>query len=605
MLISKMILKIVFVLTGMIFGINECCSQEAGFYSIHKEQSEYYRALGLQSTPEFDSINCYKGVGPKQYDSQSLVKRVFGYFPYWAGSNYLNYQWNLLSDLCYFSYEVDPAIGDPVTIHDWNTSPAIDSALANDVKVHLCVTLFSGHSIFFNSPVAQQTLISNVIALIQDRGAHGVNMDVEALPSSLGNAFTNFIIDLTDQVHTAIPGCEVSIASPAVNWSGTFNLPALNQHLDFFMVMGYDYYWNGSTQAGPVSPLYSMAGNYDYNFSKTISYYQSQGVATNKILMGVPYYARQWPTEEQYSPSNTTGSGTAFTYRYVKLNSSGNYSVENRNLEPNSLSIYYSFNSGSWNQCFLNEVYDLGKKYDVVNRRNLGGIGIWALGYDDGYTELWGLIANKFSSEAIAPEADTIYDSGGPAYNYYNDEIYLYTISAPLEKTIQLTFEYFDLEPEYDSLWIYDGQDTTTLLLGAYSGIDDPGTLISTSHYLTLKFSSDVGITGQGWKAIYQFNPPSAINEKPISNEEIITFVYPNPFATSTQICYEIENTASVTINVYDYTGKRIRTFDQGTMDKGLHCIQFQADQLPSSIYFYSLEINGIKTDTKKMTLMR
>ena len=114
----------------------------------------------------------------------------------------------------------------------------------------------------------------------------------------LGNAFTDFIIDLSDQVHTAIPGCEVSIASPAVNWSGTFNIPVLNQHLDFFMVMGYDYYWNGSSQAGPVSPLYSMAGNYDYNFSKTISYYQSQGVDANKMLMGVPYYARQWPTED-------------------------------------------------------------------------------------------------------------------------------------------------------------------------------------------------------------------------------------------------------------------------------------------------------------------
>ena len=537
-----------YILLVLVMGFFAGWSQEEGFYSIHKEQSEFYRTIGLQSSIDFDSINGFKGYMPKQHNTQTLTKRVFGYFPYWAGSNYLNYQWNLLSDLCYFSYEVDPASGNPITIYEWNTSPAIDSALANDVKVHLCVTLFSGHSTFFNSMAAQQTLISNVITLIQDRGAHGVNMDVEALPSSLGNAFTDFIIDLTDQVHNAIPGCEVSIASPAVNWSGTFNIPVLNQHIDFFMVMGYDYYWNGSSQAGPVSPLYSMAGNYDYNFSKTISYYQSQGVDADKILMGVPYYARQWPTEGQYAPSNTTGSGTAFTYRYVKLNSSGNYSVENRNLEPNSFSTYYSFNSGGWNQCFLNEVYDLGKKYDIVNRRNLGGIGIWALGYDDGYTELWNLIADKFSSEALTPEADTIYDSGGPAFNYYNDEIYLYTISAPEQKTIQLTFEFLDLEPEYDSLWIYDGPDTTALLLGAYSGIDDPGTLISISNYLTLKFSSDVGITAQGWKAIYQFNPPSATNEKPISNQDEIIFVYPNPFTTSTQICYEIENASSVTI---------------------------------------------------------
>jgi hypothetical protein len=589
----------------LVIGFLTGWTQEEGFYSIHKEQSEFYRTIGLQPSIDFDSINGFKGYMPKQHNTQTLTKRVFGYFPYWAGSNYLNYQWNLLSDLCYFSYEVDPASGNPITIYDWNTSPAIDSALANDVKVHLCVTLFSGHSAFFNSMAAQQTLISNVITLIQDRGAHGVNMDVEALPSSLGNAFTDFIIDLTDQVHNAIPGCEVSIASPAVNWSGTFNIPVLNQHIDFFMVMGYDYYWNGSSQAGPVSPLYSMAGNYDYNFSKTISYYQSQGVDAGKILMGVPYYARQWPTEGQYAPSNTTGSGTAYTYRYVKLNSSGNYSVENRNLEPNSFSTYYSFNSGGWNQCFLNEVYDLGKKYDLVNRRNLGGIGIWALGYDEGYTDLWDLIADKFTTDAILPDSDTIYDSGGPAFNYYNDEIYQYSITAPVEKTIQLTFEYFDLEPEYDSLWIYDGQDTTALLLGAYSGIDDPGTLISTSNYLTVMFSSDIGITAQGWRAIYQFNPPSATNEKPIANQDEIILAYPNPFTSSTQICFEIENKSSATIHVYDNIGKRIMSFDQGMMDKGLHCVEFIADGLTSGIYFYNLELNGQVSTSKKMMLVK
>jgi hypothetical protein len=598
-------MKRLFILTGMFFAFFEVRTQEANNNSIHKEQSDYYQATGLQSTPYFDSINGFEILKRQKINSQSLVKRVFGYFPYWAGSNYLNYQWNLLSDLCYFSYEVDPATGDPVTIHDWNTSPAIDSALANGLKVHLCVTLFSGHAAFFNSPTAQQTLIGNVITLIQERGAHGVNMDVEALPSSLSNAFTEFIISLTDQVHTTIPGCEVSIASPAVNWSGTFNLPVLKQHLDFFMVMGYDYYWNGSSQAGPVSPLYTMAGNYDYNFSKTISYYQSQGVDSDKILMGVPYYARQWQTEGQFAPSNATGTGTAYTYRYVKLNASGNYSSENRNFEPNSLSNYYSFNSGGWNQCFLNEVYDLGKKYDIVNRRNLGGIGIWALGYDDGYTELWDLIADKFFSEAVISESDTIYDSGGPTFNYYNDEIYLYTISAPGQKTIQLTFEFLDLEPEYDSLWIFDGQDTSGLLIGGYTGNDDPGSINSSSNYLSLKFSSDAGIISQGWKAIYHFNPPSFIYQEPDSNHGSKTRAFPNPFRTTTKICYEIENASSVTINVYDYTGKRIKSFDQGRMDKGSHCVEFNSEGLTSGIYFYSLEVNGMVSDSKKMTVVK
>jgi hypothetical protein len=321
--------------------------------------------------------------------------------------------------------------------------------------------------------------------------------------------------------------------------------------------------------------------------------------------MGVPYYARQWPTQGQYAPSNTTGSGTAYTWRFIKINSSGNYSPSNRYFEPNSFSNYYSFNSGGWNQCFLNEVYDLGKKYDVVNRRNLGGIGIWALGYDDGFTDLWDLIADKFSDGQTLVDSDTLYDSGGPAFNYYNNESYLYTISAPEQKTIHLDFEYLDLEPGYDSLWIFDGPDTTGLLIGGYSGNDDPGIINSSSNYLSLKFSSDAGITGAGWKAICQVNPPSAIIEKPISNQADILYAYPNPFNSSTQICFEIENTFSVTIHIYDFTGRHIKSMDQGTIDKGSHSVELSSDGLTSGIYFYSLEVNGLKTDAKKMTLMR
>jgi hypothetical protein len=40
-------------------------------------------------------------------------------------------------------------------------------------------------------------------------------------------------------------------------------------------------------------------------------------------------------------------------------------------------------------------------------------------------------------------------------------------------------------------------------------------------------------------------------------------------------------------------------------MEKGSHFIEFNADGLPSGIYFYSLEVNGVITDSKKMTVMK
>lgn len=79
----------------------------------------------------------------------------------------------------------------------------------------------------------------------------------------------------------------------------------------------------------------------------------------------------------------------------------------------------------------------------------------------------------------------------------------------------------------------------------------------------------------------------------------------PNPFNGSTQIWYKLEDESIVKLHIYDYTGKQIRPFNEGSMAKGSHFVEFNAEGLPAGIYFYSLEINGIVTDSKKMTILR
>jgi hypothetical protein len=567
--------------------------QEEGFKSIIREDQEFYDKLNIISRSGFDSLNDFRMMNLKQPEVKTLVRRVFGYHPYWAGSNYLNYQWDLLTDLCFFSYEVDPATGDPITIHDWYTSEAVDSALANGVNVHLCVTMFSGHATFFGSATSRQTLISNVIGLILNRGAQGVNVDFEAVPLSQSVQMTEFLTDLANQVHAALPGSMISIASPAVNWNNTFNVSALSEVLDFFMVMGYDYYWNGSSQAGPVSPLFTLTDSYDYNFTKTVSYYQSQGVPTYKIIMGVPYYARQWQTEGQYAPSNTVGAGTAYTYRFVKDNASGYYSAGNQHIEPNSRSTYYSFNTGSWNQCFLDEPYSMAKKYDLINRRNLAGIGIWALGYDNGYMEMWDLIGQKFTEIQELSDSDTIYDSGGPAFNYYNNESYLYTVSVVNPKIIHLIFDFLDIEDGYDSLWIFDGADTSGTPAGYYSGNTTPAEFFASTNIVTLKFSSDNGITGQGWQAIYEAYPPSGSTEKAEATASVC--VYPNPAENWIHV-KPINFRGMIEITVISSLGRRVSSMEQsfnypGSGDKSLNI-----SGLPKGIFYLRVKAGKMVT---------
>ena len=478
-------------------------AQDTDFKSIHQMQLEYYNNLGLTTQAQFDSLNEFKLMPKlKNKSNCTLNKIVFGWHPYWVGSAYLNYQWNLLSDLSYFSYEVNANTGNPDNTHSWATADVIDSALANGVRVNLCVTLFSNHSTFFGNSTTQQTLIDNVISMVQTRGANGVNIDFEGVPSSQATNFTNFVVDFCIQMHTQIPGSKVSICLYSVDWNNVFDEAVLNNYIDYFCIMGYAYYYGGSSTAGPTGGLYSLTSSYNYNQSKSVSYYLAQGISNDKLVLGVPYYGYEWPTSSETVPSSTTGSGYSKTYKYVEDNTSGNYS--NKLWEGNSFTPYYTYYSSGWYQCFCDDAFSLGKRYDMVNMRNIAGIGIWALGYDDTYTALWSKLEGKFTNCSIIPCCDTIYDTGGPAFDHYNDEYFIYTIAPTGATSLSLTFNSFALESGYDSIWIYDGANTTASLIGGYSGNTSPGIINSSGNALTIEFYSDVSTNEAGWEAIWQ-----------------------------------------------------------------------------------------------------
>jgi hypothetical protein len=439
------------------------------------------------------------------------------------------------------------------------TDPVIDTALAQGVKVHLCVTLFSGHSAFFSNSVAQQRLIDNLISIINQRGIHGINIDFEAVPSSQGQNLTTFIQQLSSQLHTILPGSELSIATPAVNWSNTFDLPALVPWIDLFMIMTYDYYWGSSSLAGPVAGLWPLTSSFNYSTSRSITYYQSQGVSADKILMGVPYYGRDWPVASNTLPAQTTGSGTALTYRQIVGSGNNNYSYNNYYWDYRSYNPYYSYQSGTWRQCFFDNTRSLGHKYNIVNRRALAGIGIWALGYDNGHEELWDLIEDKFTGMPAEACSDTLYDTGGPIWNYNNNEAYIETIETNHTGPLILEFNALSLETGYDSLWIYDGASVAAELLLSLSGNDLPtygnkNTLVisTTSNIFTLRFKSEEQTTNAGYQLTWSC-PTASLEES--TEESSVVYVYPNP-ATDYLSIYNIENTP-IEITVTDMKGIR------------------------------------------------
>lgn len=95
----------------------------------------------------------------------------------------------------------------------------------------------------------------------------------------------------------------------------------------------------------------------------------------------------------------------------------------------------------------------------------------------------------------------SIYDTGGPNASYAANQSTINTYCADSGNQIQLEFSAFQLEHNFDFLYIYDGSDVNSPLLGAYTGFNSPQTIQSTGECLTLHFTSDASNQLAGYEA--------------------------------------------------------------------------------------------------------
>ncbi len=100
----------------------------------------------------------------------------------------------------------------------------------------------------------------------------------------------------------------------------------------------------------------------------------------------------------------------------------------------------------------------------------------------------------------------TVTDAGGAGANYADDQRTVILIQPAGATTITLNFTQFDLELNWDYLFIYDGATTSSTQIGRYTGNTLPSTITSTGGSLLLDFRSDCATTAPGFVATYTSN---------------------------------------------------------------------------------------------------
>lgn len=97
-------------------------------------------------------------------------------------------------------------------------------------------------------------------------------------------------------------------------------------------------------------------------------------------------------------------------------------------------------------------------------------------------------------------------------------------------------------------------------------------------------------------------DPTVSVRETNILNSFYLYQNYPNPFNPSTKINYKVGEPGLVLLKVYNVLGIEVATIVNEYKNSGNYSVDFNALNLSSGVYFYSLSVNNF-TQTRKMIL--
>ena len=352
-----------------------------------------------------------------------LRKEVFGFLPYWMLSDTaladLNY--NLLSTIAYFSVGAnkngDLVVGSAVSPSTgwagWTSSrmtQVINQAHTSGVRVVLTVTMMAWDSTsaanqatLLTTPAKRARLIGQIVDAVGRRSADGVNLDFEPLATSLRGPYVAFVKELKAGLVAAGVGdyLTVSVMASAATWATGYDIPGLTaaDAADALFVMGYDYNWSGSSRAGGVAPVQSP---YTIDVDGTMRDFLAEASGA-KLIWGVPYYGRTWPTTTNKLNAQTVGGGSKAYYYTGHLAQANQYGRRWDDVGKVPWYRYWDGAAGNWVEGYYDDVESLGVKYDLINARGLAGTGMWTLLMDQGADELWRLLADKFVDDSAPP----------------------------------------------------------------------------------------------------------------------------------------------------------------------------------------------------------
>ncbi|OZC02665.1 M4 family metallopeptidase [Rubricoccus marinus] len=213
------------------------------------------------------------------------------------------------------------------------------------------------------------------------------------------------------------------------------------------------------------------------------------------------------------------------------------------------------------------------------------------------------------------------------AHNYANNTNTTNVYSKPGASRVAAYFERFELENNYDFVYMKNGSNQTT---ATYTGTKSAFWAIVDDSELKINFVSDYSVTGYGWRvtrfAYFADRPllvadgeegiPMAEAPQGLASD-VITGVSakaalvtglevprPNPASGASSVVFSLEEAGEARVALYDVLGREVAVLHDGQTEAGEHDVAFDARSVPAGSYIIVMQ-TGAQRLTQRLTVVR
>ncbi len=304
--------------------------------------------LGWASIDNYDGNDEYDNFTS---DSDGILNV---YCPTWYGLNGTDGEINDLADQDY----VDQAHEDGYLV--WAMFADKSAEYAEQVLTHTSTRL-----------KVEDQIINSVLS----HGMDGINIDFEHINGSYGNAYLQFLREMS--IRCRLNDLYLSVDNYApYEYNACYHITDQGTLCDYVFLMAYDDYV-GSGEVGPNSSLVFIREVLELTLSKVS--------ASEKVVVGLPFYSRVWARTEEGSLSRKEYT---MDNAWDLMNEVGE--DPEWDAESGTWTTEYTISDTTY-YAWLEDEATIREKLNLVKEYDVGGVAFWCLGQE--FTSVWDEVA--------------------------------------------------------------------------------------------------------------------------------------------------------------------------------------------------------------------